>query len=68
LIFNQMQTLKKGIERKAMRSILLIFMIVWSLLLYSCIATVRTPRQTRSTVIIEKHDNGLHKGRKIHQK
>ncbi|MCK9411355.1 MAG: hypothetical protein M0Q53_03575 [Prolixibacteraceae bacterium] len=63
-----MQTLKKGIERTAIRSTLLVFMIIWSLLLYSCVATVRTPRHTNSTVIIEKHDNGLHKGHQKHQK
>ena len=41
---------------KVLTSILVIFVLTWIILLSSCYATVRTPRQNRDGVVIEQKD------------
>jgi hypothetical protein len=55
-----MKTFKKFGAGRLLTTILVIFMLSWVTLLTSCTATVRTPRNSRSTVIIEGQVSGSH--------
>jgi len=55
-----MKTSKKGIAGKILTTMLVIFVVSWLALLSSCVATVRTPRHSRSEIIIEGQSGGDH--------
>lgn len=69
-----MKTSKKAIAGSLLTTILVIFMLSWITLLSSCVATVRTPRHVRSTVVIEgqvggeHHDRDDRQARRAHRK
>lgn len=69
-----MKTLTNFAAGRLLTTILVIIMLSWVTLLTSCTATVRTPRHTRSTVIIEgqvsgeRHDNNSRRSDRLERR
>lgn len=62
-----MKTLKSLRASKVLTSIVVLFMLSWVTLLSSCTATVQTPRQVRTEVVIQGQVSNEHHHRNYGQ-